>query len=170
MQETKRHGFDPWVGKLPWRKAWLPAPVFLPGESHGHRSQVGYSPWGHKETEVKLLDQLHSCLVPRGLRPDQLLGPSAECVCVGRRGSERVWTGVLTRARACVFLLLKTLHHLHGSWLTASHVPSTQGCGDLGCTLESVWGQGSPAMRAPRRARLLSGVLPARRVGCSSPE
>ena len=138
-----------------------------PGEGHGRPlqwSQVGYSPWGRKETQVKLLDQLHSCLGPRGLRPDQLLGPSAECVCVGRRGSEQVWTGVLTRARACVFLLLKTLHHLHGSRLTPSHVPSTRGCGDLGCALESIWGQGSPATRAPRRARVLSGILPAGRV------
>ena len=34
----KRHGFDPWVGKIPWREAWQPTPVFLPGESHGQRS------------------------------------------------------------------------------------------------------------------------------------
>ena len=34
----KRHGFDPWVGKIPYRKAWQPTPVFLPGESHGERS------------------------------------------------------------------------------------------------------------------------------------
>ena len=39
-----RHpGFDPWVGKIPWRRAWQPTPVFLPGESHGLRSLVGYS-------------------------------------------------------------------------------------------------------------------------------
>ena len=37
----KRHGFDPWVGKVPWRKAWQPTPVFLPGESHGQRSLEG---------------------------------------------------------------------------------------------------------------------------------
>ena len=36
---------DPWVGKIPWRRAQQPTPVFLPGESHGHRSLVGYSPW-----------------------------------------------------------------------------------------------------------------------------
>ena len=41
-----RWGFDPWVGKIPWRKAWQPAPVFLPGKPHGLRSPVGYSPWG----------------------------------------------------------------------------------------------------------------------------
>ena len=34
----KRCGFDPWVGKIPWRKAWQPTPVFLPGEPRGQRS------------------------------------------------------------------------------------------------------------------------------------
>ena len=40
----KRLGFDPWVGKIPWRKAWQLTPVFLPGESLGQRSLAGYSP------------------------------------------------------------------------------------------------------------------------------
>ena len=35
------------VGKILWRRAWQPTPVFLPGESHGQRSLAGYSPWGH---------------------------------------------------------------------------------------------------------------------------
>ena len=39
----KRHGFNPWVGKIPWRKARQPTPVFLPGECHGQRNLVGYS-------------------------------------------------------------------------------------------------------------------------------
>ena len=43
MWETR---FDPWVGKMPWRKAWEPTPVFLPGEFHGQRSLAGYTPWG----------------------------------------------------------------------------------------------------------------------------
>ena len=38
------------VGKIPWRRAWQPTPVFLPGESHGQRTLAGYSPWGHKES------------------------------------------------------------------------------------------------------------------------
>ena len=38
----------PWVRTLPWRRARQPAPVFLPGESHGQRSLEGYSPWGHR--------------------------------------------------------------------------------------------------------------------------
>ena len=40
------HKSNPWVGKVPWRRAWQPTPVFLPGESHGQRSPMGYSPWG----------------------------------------------------------------------------------------------------------------------------
>ena len=40
----KRHRFDPWIRKIPCRKAWQPTPVFLPGESHGQRSLMGYSP------------------------------------------------------------------------------------------------------------------------------
>ena len=47
-RSRKRHGFHPWVGKSPWRRKWPPTPVFLPGESHGQRSLVGYSPWGCK--------------------------------------------------------------------------------------------------------------------------
>ena len=43
-KRCKRHEFDPWVGKIPWRRAWQSTPVFLPGESHGQRNLVGYSP------------------------------------------------------------------------------------------------------------------------------
>ena len=48
----KRHGFDPWVGTIPWMRKWQSTPVFLPGESHGQRSLVGYSPGGHKESDM----------------------------------------------------------------------------------------------------------------------
>jgi len=44
-----RPGFNPCVGKIPWIRKWLPTPVFLPGKSHGQRSQADYSPWGRKE-------------------------------------------------------------------------------------------------------------------------
>ena len=37
-------GFDPWDGKIPWRRAQKPSPGFLPGGSHGHRSLVNCSP------------------------------------------------------------------------------------------------------------------------------
>ena len=48
----KGHGFNPWVGKIPWRRTWQPTPVFLPGESHGQRSLAGYGPWGCKESDT----------------------------------------------------------------------------------------------------------------------
>ena len=50
--QRSRHGFDPWVRKIPWRKKWQPTPGFLPGESHGQRSLTGYSPRGHKELDM----------------------------------------------------------------------------------------------------------------------
>ena len=46
--QCRRSRFDPWAGKIPWRRKWQPTPVFLPGKSHGQRSLVGCSPWGHK--------------------------------------------------------------------------------------------------------------------------
>ena len=48
----KRQGFDTWVEKVLWRRAWQFAPVFLPGVSHGQRNLAGYSPWGHKESDT----------------------------------------------------------------------------------------------------------------------
>ena len=55
--------FDPWVGKIPWRREWLPTPVFLPGEFHGQRT-LAYSPWGRKEPDrtVQLTLSLPCCL------------------------------------------------------------------------------------------------------------
>ena len=48
-QETQVRGFDPWVGKIPWRRAWQPTPVFLSEKSHGQRGLPGYSPWDRKK-------------------------------------------------------------------------------------------------------------------------
>ena len=46
--QRRRHAFDPWPGKIPWKRKRQPTPVFLPRKSHGQRSLVGYSPWGCK--------------------------------------------------------------------------------------------------------------------------
>ena len=46
-----RPGFNPWVGKIPWRRKWHPTPVLLPGKSHGQKILVGYGPWGRKESD-----------------------------------------------------------------------------------------------------------------------
>ena len=50
--KAREHRFSPWVWKIPWRRKQQSTPVFLPGESHGQRSLVGYSPWGHKEQDM----------------------------------------------------------------------------------------------------------------------
>ncbi|CAI9180043.1 unnamed protein product [Rangifer tarandus platyrhynchus] len=50
--QCRRLRFDSWVRKIPWRRKWQPTPVFLPGESHGPRSLVGYSPWGRRESDT----------------------------------------------------------------------------------------------------------------------
>ena len=52
--QCERPGFDPWVGKIPWRRERLPTPVFWPGEFHGL-----YSPWGHKEADTTEWLSLH---------------------------------------------------------------------------------------------------------------
>ena len=59
VQETcRRHGFDPWVRKLPWWRKWQSIPIFLPGKSHEQRSLMGCSPQGHTGSDVT--EQLNS--------------------------------------------------------------------------------------------------------------
>ena len=48
----KRLGFDPWVRKIPWSRTQQPTLVPLPGETHGWKRLVGYSPWHHKESDT----------------------------------------------------------------------------------------------------------------------
>ena len=55
-----RHELDPWVRKIPWRRAWQPTPVFLPGKSHGQRSLEDYSSWAHKESDTT--EHSHTCI------------------------------------------------------------------------------------------------------------
>ena len=51
-RRSKRHRFDPWAGKISWRRKWQPTPVFLPGKTHRERSLAGYSPKGRKESDT----------------------------------------------------------------------------------------------------------------------
>jgi len=50
--QCRRPGFDPCVEKILWRREWQPIPVFLPGEFHGQRRLVGYSPRDRKESDT----------------------------------------------------------------------------------------------------------------------
>ena len=54
LLQCRRHGFHPWVYKIPWRRKWQPTPVFLPEKSHEQRSQEGYSPWGLERVSYDL--------------------------------------------------------------------------------------------------------------------
>ena len=66
--QCMRQGFDPWVRKIPWRRKWHPTPVFLPGKSHGQRSLVGFSPWGHQESgTVEVTARAHTQDLVEGL-------------------------------------------------------------------------------------------------------
>ena len=56
VQETQ---VWPLVGKIPWRRGWLPTPGFLPGKSHAERSLVGYSPWASKELDMTEHAHIH---------------------------------------------------------------------------------------------------------------
>ena len=57
--DVKRCGFDPWVGKIPWSRAWQCTPIFLPGESYGQRRLASSNPWGHKELDMTGSDLAH---------------------------------------------------------------------------------------------------------------
>ena len=57
----RRHSFTPWVRKILWRRKLQSTPVFLPAESQGQSSLVGYSPWGHKKSDrTEVTEHSHS--------------------------------------------------------------------------------------------------------------
>ena len=62
-RRCKKHEFHPWVRKIRCRRAWQPTWVFLPGESHGQRSLVGYSPKGLKELDVIEATYMHASFI-----------------------------------------------------------------------------------------------------------
>ena len=61
-RRCERCQFNPWIGQIPWERKLQSTPVFLPGESHGQRSLAGYSPWGHKESNMTEATHLASKL------------------------------------------------------------------------------------------------------------
>ena len=102
----KRHEFDSWVGKIPWRRAWQPTPVFVPGGSPGQMSLAGYSPQGcrvthdwnglactHGNTKRSCdshsgawKEQIHMLRPGMGARekePGPLMMPLSYCTCAG---------------------------------------------------------------------------------------
>ena len=73
-RSSRRRGFNPWVRKIPWSRQ--PTPVFLPGKSHGQRSLVDYSPWGHKKVDVTEHEHNHFWGFPGGTSGKE---PACQC-------------------------------------------------------------------------------------------
>ena len=71
-RDVKRRGFNPGVRKIPWRRKWQPAPVFLPGKFHGQRGLADYSPWGCKKSDTTEWLSIH-CLF--------IMGCQENCIC-----------------------------------------------------------------------------------------
>ena len=69
-----RTGFDPWVGKIPWRREWQPTPVIWPGESNGQRSLVGDHPWGRRESDTTEQLTTHNRWKDYSILPSPALG------------------------------------------------------------------------------------------------
>ena len=67
FRRHKKLEFNPLVRNIPWRRAWQPTPVFLPGESGGKRSLVGYSPWGHEESDMTEETDMQDANMPNSL-------------------------------------------------------------------------------------------------------
>ena len=64
-RRCRRHRFDPWIGKIPWKRKWQPSPVFLPGKSHRQRILKDYSLWVHKELDTtEHVSTLNENIVP----------------------------------------------------------------------------------------------------------
>ena len=78
-----RPEFDPWVGKIPWKREWQSTPVCLPEESHGQRSLLRYSPWGYKESDTteRLTLHFHFGFIWRRWFP--VSGPGGEMANLG---------------------------------------------------------------------------------------
>ena len=62
-KRLKKWGFPSWVGKIPWRSAWKPFPVFLPGEFHGPWSLAGYSLYSHRKKQLST-HHAHAFITP----------------------------------------------------------------------------------------------------------
>ena len=95
--ECGKPGFNPWVGKISWRRKWQPTPVFFPGKSHERKSLVGYSPWGHKKSDMtEQLSDLLNILFPYGFHSIECNSPSCTMrPCLSETGALNVKGNVI---------------------------------------------------------------------------
>ena len=100
FRRHKRCGLDPWIKKIPWRRAWQPTPVLLPGKSHGQRSLVGYSPRGHKgsdKTEWLTHTHTHTQEMGRGSQWDSLSWRTRKKLCNSQHRNVTLWRRKMKR-------------------------------------------------------------------------
>ena len=122
MRET---WFDPWVMKIHWRRKWQPTPVFLPGESHGQRSLVGYSPWSRKESDTTERLHFHFCYIVLGKKT---FSPTLKsCLTLGDPMASLTITNSRSLLKLISIDLVVTSNHLilcHPLLLMPSNFPS----------------------------------------------
>ena len=115
----KKYGFDPWVRKIPWRRAWQPTPAFLPGESHGQRtwwatvhrvakSQTGLNDLAQHISVHSYRTTLSVCVVT---------GLPCDCCIWGRRASGSPIFLSLHHSRSSI---VKGFTHMH--WNRSTHM------------------------------------------------
>ena len=128
-QQCRRHRFNPWVGKIPWRKKWLPTPVFLPGKFHRQQSLAAYSLWDHKELDtteqltfsVSIYNQhvLHkACQYPHTLAHPLASSPKGD-LWLPFLGAW-CWAGLLRCTASFVFNVKNDLQVVRTHWEGAS--------------------------------------------------
>ena len=113
MRETQ---VQPLGLEEPWRSEWLPTPVFLPGESYGQRSLVGYSPWGCKELDTNERLTHTQCVY---LNPSFLIYPSTPFPAGDHRFIFYICDSVYSRNK----LLQVVSEHPGGRWQTFTDCP-----------------------------------------------
>ena len=96
-KRDRRDGGSIWVRKIPWRRAWQPTPILLPGESHGRKSLLGYGPWGDKESDV--LKQLSMHTHKQHIYSVFLVSEINPIVCYSRQAQN-----LSTEKESCLFL------------------------------------------------------------------
>ena len=112
----RRHTFDPWVRKIPWRRAWQPTLVFLPRESRGQRGLVGCGLWGGKESKTtEVTEHAHTGTVKHTLLPTGIFSEEKQLMIMKK------WTMTTTAGWGEWAMI----HH----WLTGdSQLPYYQMC------------------------------------------
>ena len=112
-----------WLRHLTWRRQWQPTPVLLPGKSHGQKSLIGCSPWGHKESDTTERLHFHFSCIGEGN------GNPLQCSCLENpRGRGTWWAAVYGVAQSRT-----RLKRLSSSSCKASNQQSSQGVCKLVC-------------------------------------